>query len=81
MTEAFNKMLGTHRTQTYLQLLEFIRCIVMKKLQQRKEECDAWRNVLPLRVNAKIVKNSFDEKKVDKTLDKKNGYKTFMVKN
>ena len=58
MTEAFNKMLGTHRAHTYLQLLEFIRRMVMTKLQQRKEECDAWKDVLPPRVNARIVKNS-----------------------
>ncbi|KAK3226828.1 hypothetical protein Dsin_006690 [Dipteronia sinensis] len=58
MTEAFNSMLGTHRAQTYLQLLEFIRRIVMRKLQERKEECEAWRDVLPPRVNARILKNS-----------------------
>ncbi|TXG52551.1 hypothetical protein EZV62_021720 [Acer yangbiense] len=58
MTEAFNKMLGTHRAQTYLQLLEFIRRMVMTKLLQRKEECDAWKDVLPPRVNARIIKNS-----------------------
>ncbi|TXG66492.1 hypothetical protein EZV62_007767 [Acer yangbiense] len=56
MTEAFNKMLGTHRAQTYSQLLEFIRRIVMRKLQQRSEECDAWKDVLPPRVNVRIVK-------------------------
>ncbi|KAK1552120.1 hypothetical protein Q3G72_010693 [Acer saccharum] len=58
MTEAFNKMLGTHRAQTYLQLLKFVRCMVMRKLQQRKEECDTWKDVLPPIVNARIVKNS-----------------------
>ncbi|KAK2638225.1 hypothetical protein Ddye_026020 [Dipteronia dyeriana] len=58
MTEAFNSMLGTHRAQTYLQLLEFIRRMVMRKLQERKEECKAWRDVLPPRVNARILKNS-----------------------
>ncbi|KAK3211560.1 hypothetical protein Dsin_016266 [Dipteronia sinensis] len=40
MTEAFNSMLGSQRAQTYLQLLEFIRRMVMRKLQERK------RNVL-----------------------------------
>ncbi|KAK2645489.1 hypothetical protein Ddye_020684 [Dipteronia dyeriana] len=58
MTKAFNSMLGTHRAQTYLQLLEFIRCMVMRKLQEMKEECEAWRDVLPPRVNARILKNS-----------------------
>ncbi|KAK2637548.1 hypothetical protein Ddye_032340 [Dipteronia dyeriana] len=34
-----------------VQLLEFIRRMVMKKLQERKEECEAWRDVLQPRVN------------------------------
>ncbi|KAK2640503.1 hypothetical protein Ddye_028298 [Dipteronia dyeriana] len=54
----WSSMLGTHRAQTYLQLLEFIRRMVMRKLQERKEECEAWREVLPPRVNARIHKNS-----------------------
>ena len=58
MTEAFNSLLGTHISQTYLQLLEFIRRMVMRKFQERKEECDAWRTVLPPRVHAKILKHS-----------------------
>ncbi|KAK2661803.1 hypothetical protein Ddye_000377 [Dipteronia dyeriana] len=58
MIEAFNNMLGTHRAYTYLQLLEFIRRTIIRKLQERKEERDAWRDVLPLRMNAKIHKNS-----------------------
>ncbi|TXG61142.1 hypothetical protein EZV62_012505 [Acer yangbiense] len=58
MTEAFSIMLGTHRAQNYLQLLEFIRRMVMRKLQERREECNAWRDVLPPRVNARIIKNS-----------------------
>ncbi|KAK2651705.1 hypothetical protein Ddye_011561 [Dipteronia dyeriana] len=58
MTEAFNSLLGTHRAQTYLQLLEFIRRMVMRKFQERKEECDAWRTVLPPKVHAKILKHS-----------------------
>ncbi|KAK1584454.1 hypothetical protein Q3G72_033171 [Acer saccharum] len=58
MTEAFNSLLGTHRSQTYLQLLEFIRRMLMRKFQERKEECDAWRTVLTPRVHAKILKHS-----------------------
>ncbi|KAK2659957.1 hypothetical protein Ddye_006490 [Dipteronia dyeriana] len=58
MTEAFNSMLGTHRAQTNLLLLEFIRRMVMRKLQEMMEECEAWRDVLPSRVNARILKNS-----------------------
>ncbi|KAK2647957.1 hypothetical protein Ddye_015446 [Dipteronia dyeriana] len=58
MTEAFNGLLGTHRAQTYLQLVEFIRRIVMRKFQERKEECDVCRTVLPPKVHAKILKHS-----------------------
>ena len=58
MTEAFNSLLGTHRSETYLQLLEFIRRMLMRKFQERKDECDAWRTVLPPRVHAKILKHS-----------------------
>ncbi|KAK2647280.1 hypothetical protein Ddye_014769 [Dipteronia dyeriana] len=39
MTKAFNSMLGTYKAQTYLQLLEFIRHMVMRRLQERNEEC------------------------------------------
>ncbi|TXG58873.1 hypothetical protein EZV62_016702 [Acer yangbiense] len=58
MTEAFNSMLGTHRASSYLELLEFIRRMVMRKFQDRKEECEQWNSALPPRVNAKILKNS-----------------------
>ncbi|KAK3226763.1 hypothetical protein Dsin_006625 [Dipteronia sinensis] len=57
MTEAFNSMLGSHRAASYLELLEFIRRMVMRKFQERKEECEAWNSVLPPRVNAKILKH------------------------
>ncbi|KAK2656967.1 hypothetical protein Ddye_010019 [Dipteronia dyeriana] len=55
---ASTSMFGTHIAQTYLQLLEFIRRMVMRKLQERKEECEDWKDVLPPRVNARIPKNS-----------------------
>ncbi|KAK2645117.1 hypothetical protein Ddye_020312 [Dipteronia dyeriana] len=58
MTEAFNSMIGTHIVSSYLELLEFIRRMVMRKFQERKEECQQWNSVLPSRVNAKILKNS-----------------------
>ncbi|KAK2662211.1 hypothetical protein Ddye_000785 [Dipteronia dyeriana] len=57
MIETFNSMLGTYRAATYLQLLEFIRIMVMKKFQERKEECATWRFVIPPMVDAKILKN------------------------
>ncbi|TXG60592.1 hypothetical protein EZV62_015165 [Acer yangbiense] len=58
MTEAFNSMLGSHKAKSYLELLEFIRRMVMRKFQERKDECEQWNSVLPPRVNAKIMKNS-----------------------
>ncbi|KAK1577818.1 hypothetical protein Q3G72_025104 [Acer saccharum] len=57
MTEAFNSMLGTHRAASYLDLLEFIRRMVMRKFNERKEECLGWSSVLPPRVHAKILKH------------------------
>ncbi|KAK2639341.1 hypothetical protein Ddye_027136 [Dipteronia dyeriana] len=58
MTEAFNNMIKTHRASSYLELLEFIRRMVMRKFQERKEEFQQWNSILPPRVNAKILKNS-----------------------
>ncbi|KAK1586816.1 hypothetical protein Q3G72_006408 [Acer saccharum] len=57
MTEAFNSMLGTHTAASYLDLLEFIRRMVMRKFNERKEECLGWSSVLPPRVHAKILKH------------------------
>ncbi|KAK3188304.1 hypothetical protein Dsin_027865 [Dipteronia sinensis] len=51
MTEAFNSLLGTHRAATYLEMLEFIRRMLMRKFQERKEECAKWNAVIPPRVN------------------------------
>ncbi|KAK1565790.1 hypothetical protein Q3G72_035187 [Acer saccharum] len=58
MTEAFNSMLGSHRAASYLELLEFIRRMVMRKFNERKEECRGWTSILPPRVHAKILKHS-----------------------
>ncbi|KAK2649302.1 hypothetical protein Ddye_016791 [Dipteronia dyeriana] len=57
MTEAFNSMLSTHRAASYLYLLEFIRRMVMRKFNDRKEECSRWSLFLPPRVHAKILKH------------------------
>ncbi|TXG53428.1 hypothetical protein EZV62_022597 [Acer yangbiense] len=57
MTEAFNSMLGTHRAASYLDLLEFIWRMVMRKFNERKEECLGWSSVLPQRVHAKILRH------------------------
>ncbi|TXG64419.1 hypothetical protein EZV62_011413 [Acer yangbiense] len=59
MTGAFNSMLGTHRAASYLDLLEFIRRMVMRKFNERKDECIGWSSVLPPRVQAKILSRSF----------------------
>ncbi|KAK2662607.1 hypothetical protein Ddye_001181 [Dipteronia dyeriana] len=56
-TEAFNSMLGANRARLYLELLEFIRRMVMIKFQERNEEYGVWKSVLPPRVNAKILKH------------------------
>ncbi|KAK2634607.1 hypothetical protein Ddye_029399 [Dipteronia dyeriana] len=58
MTKAFNSMLSTHRAASYLDLLEFIRRMVMRKFNDRKEECSRWSSVLPPRVHVKILKHS-----------------------
>ncbi|KAL5777135.1 hypothetical protein ACOSP7_010061 [Xanthoceras sorbifolium] len=51
-------MLGEHRAKTYLCLLEHIRRIVMKRFQERKEQCARWNCELPPIVNVKIIKAS-----------------------
>ncbi|KAK2644580.1 hypothetical protein Ddye_019775 [Dipteronia dyeriana] len=38
--------------------IKFTRRIVMRKFQERNEECDAWRTILPPKVQAKILKHS-----------------------
>ncbi|KAK2662002.1 hypothetical protein Ddye_000576 [Dipteronia dyeriana] len=58
MIEAFKSMLSTHRIASYLDLLEFIRRMVMRKFNDRKEECSRWSSVLPPRVHVKILKHS-----------------------
>ncbi|TXG54328.1 hypothetical protein EZV62_019584 [Acer yangbiense] len=57
MTEAFNSKLGTHRAASYLDLLEFIRRMVMRKFNERKEVCRGWSSVLPPKVHAKILRH------------------------
>ncbi|KAL5846133.1 hypothetical protein ACOSQ3_009657 [Xanthoceras sorbifolium] len=47
MTESFTSMLGDHRARTYLQLLEYIRRMIMRRFQQRMEDCVKWKSDLP----------------------------------
>ncbi|KAK3193009.1 hypothetical protein Dsin_024319 [Dipteronia sinensis] len=58
MIESFNSMLGEHRAITYFCLLEYIRRMVMKRFQERKEACNRWTFDLPPIVKAKLVKTS-----------------------
>ncbi|KAL5827111.1 hypothetical protein ACOSQ4_018908 [Xanthoceras sorbifolium] len=63
MTESFNSMLGDHRAKTFLQLLEFIRRMVMKRFQKRKEYHYAGRDGVTRRiveyVHPKLTKTAF----------------------
>ncbi|KAK2655424.1 hypothetical protein Ddye_008476 [Dipteronia dyeriana] len=58
MTGSFNSMLGEHRAKTYLCLLEYIRRMVMKRFQERKEACNRQTSELPPTIKAKLVKAS-----------------------
>ncbi|KAL5763291.1 hypothetical protein ACOSP7_019555 [Xanthoceras sorbifolium] len=51
-------MLGEHKAKTYLCLLKHIKRIVMKRFQDRKEQCATWNSEIPPTVNAKIIKAS-----------------------
>ncbi|KAL5803156.1 hypothetical protein ACOSQ4_031461 [Xanthoceras sorbifolium] len=62
MTESFNSMLGDHRAKTFLQLLEFIRRMVMKRFQKRKEKCLGWKTEIPPSVSKKILIASKDSR-------------------
>ncbi|KAK3204682.1 hypothetical protein Dsin_018728 [Dipteronia sinensis] len=44
--------------EIYADVPSFLILPITRKFQERKEECDAWRDVLPPKVNAKIIKNS-----------------------
>ncbi|KAL5852010.1 hypothetical protein ACOSQ3_007128 [Xanthoceras sorbifolium] len=62
MTESFNSMLGDHRAKTYMCLLEYIRRMVMKRFQKRKEESGKWSTKLPPTVYSRIVKSTKDSR-------------------
>ncbi|TXG48421.1 hypothetical protein EZV62_027715 [Acer yangbiense] len=62
MTEAFNSMLKDFRARTYLNLMEFIRRMVMTRFQVRKKGCGKWKSELPPTVNKKIVENSVESR-------------------
>ncbi|TXG73517.1 hypothetical protein EZV62_002096 [Acer yangbiense] len=64
---AFNNMLKDFRPMTYLQLMEFIKRLVMSRFQLRKDECNSWKIDIPLCVNKKILENS-EESRTLRTL-------------
>ncbi|KAL5759376.1 hypothetical protein ACOSP7_017900 [Xanthoceras sorbifolium] len=72
MTESFNSMLGDHRARTYLQLLEYIRRMIMRRFQQRMEDCVKWKSDLPPTVHSKILKAS-KESRILRMLSAGNG--------
>ncbi|KAL5759375.1 hypothetical protein ACOSP7_017899 [Xanthoceras sorbifolium] len=72
MTESFNSMLGDHRARTYLQLLEYIRRMIMRRFQQRMEDCVKWKSDLPPTVHSKILKAS-KESRILRILSAGNG--------
>ncbi|KAK2661235.1 hypothetical protein Ddye_007768 [Dipteronia dyeriana] len=67
MTEAFNSMMKDFRPRIYLQLMEFIRRLVMSRFQLRKDKCNTWKTDIPPSVNKKILENS-EESRIPKTL-------------
>ncbi|KAL5764588.1 hypothetical protein ACOSQ2_017182 [Xanthoceras sorbifolium] len=78
MTESFNSILGDHRARTYLQLLEYIRRMIMRQVQQRMEDCVNWKSDLPPTVNSKILKAS-KESRILRMLSAGNGEYEFGV--
>ena len=60
-------MLKDFRPRTYLQLMEFIRRLVMSRFQLRKDECNTWKTDIPPSINKKILENS-EESRILKTL-------------
>ncbi|TXG72825.1 hypothetical protein EZV62_001404 [Acer yangbiense] len=48
--------------RTYLNLMEFIRRMVMTRFQVRKEGCGKWKSELPPTMNKKIVENSVESR-------------------
>ncbi|KAL5818608.1 hypothetical protein ACOSQ4_022450 [Xanthoceras sorbifolium] len=52
---ANSQVVVDHRAKTFLQLLEFIRRMVMKRFQKRKEECLGWKIEIPPSVSKKIL--------------------------
>ncbi|KAK1592272.1 hypothetical protein Q3G72_022079 [Acer saccharum] len=62
MIEAFNSMLKDFKARTFLNLIEFIRRMVMAGFQVRKEVCGKWKYELPPNVNKKIVENGVESR-------------------
>lgn len=55
MIESWNGLLNEYRRKPLIDLLEFIRLKIIKRLIRRKEKAVAW-DIVPLRVHIKIAK-------------------------
>lgn len=54
--KSWNGCLNEYRRQLVVQLLEFIRLKIMKRLIRRKEKVESWDSKLPSRIQQKISK-------------------------
>ncbi|KAH9769958.1 SWIM-type domain-containing protein [Citrus sinensis] len=56
MSESWNSYLNEYRRKPILELLEFIRMKLMKRMIRRREKCEDWESNIPPRVQKKIAK-------------------------
>ncbi|KAK9214459.1 hypothetical protein WN944_006451 [Citrus x changshan-huyou] len=56
MSESWNSYLNEYRRKPILELLEFIRMKLMKRMIKRREKCEDWESNIPPRVQKKIAK-------------------------
>ncbi|KAH9770952.1 SWIM-type domain-containing protein [Citrus sinensis] len=64
MSESWNSLLNEYRKKPILQLLEFIRLKIMKRLIRRREKAALWYSDLPPRVHRKLTKISKASRKL-----------------
>lgn len=58
MTESWNAVLSEYRRKPIIELMEFIRLKMMKRLVRRKEKAEQWDTDLPPRVHRKLAKTA-----------------------
>ncbi|KAL9422372.1 hypothetical protein AB3S75_034609 [Citrus x aurantiifolia] len=56
MSESWNSYLNEYRWKPILELLEFIRIKLMKRMIRRRDKCEDWESNIPPRVQKKIAK-------------------------